>query len=416
MLLKQITFTKIYYGYFKVTRHRTISSQSKKNIQHKTQALSINNSILTYIKKHQPNKKQTNCYEMRTTKQYDTIFHIPSKPWVTAFFLGLSRTVFIAVFSLVAIIGCSDTRKKFDHDTISTAAMSINALFLHAAEVTNAVATQAKNIYEKPLQKDVGWNQNYVYFDKSVYYKPHDDGLCAMWASGKTPIGRQERQRIASLETLQPTLVQAVTENQFIQQAYILTKDHIAFYYPFISGVSLFEPKTDFYTAFFPFSVVTPANNPERTGRWIEPYIDATGKGYVVSYSHPVYVNDTFEAAVGIDIVLRAIEETCLPQDIPLILLSSQSIPVAVTPALHAMTGLEGLGPLYYFGKVQKDNPVSSTHRLVLKPDLQLRTLGRKIMEGQSEFYQMIGKKKFYIVTALIPAVDWYVVGVWPIS
>ncbi len=329
----------------------------------------------------------------------------------------IKKTSIIIILCIFAITsGCSKNEPTSRYSQATEAATALNNKFANVISTIDKIIDHAKRIYKKELPQDTDWSKTYRYFDTSVFYKPYDDGLCEVWASGKIPIGKKERQNIIRLEPLQTTLKQAVTDNDAIEQAYILTKNHIALYYPFLSGISLFDPLIDFNTSFFPFSSVTPSQNPERKGRWIEPYLDATGKGYVASYSAPFYVENTFEGAVGIDIVLDKLGASILPQDAPLMLLSTESIPVAVTATLHALTGLEALAPVYYLEKIKKDAFVSSDKRLVLNQNPNLRTLGRKILEGRSEFSQTLGHQKYYVVSVPIPVINWHVVLLTPIS
>lgn len=57
-----------------------------------------------------------------------------------------------------------------------------------------------------------------------------------------------------------------------------------------------------------PMSLVGPRNNPKREMVWTPPYLDASGKGMMVTLLAPVYLADEFVGAVGTDVTLGALD------------------------------------------------------------------------------------------------------------
>ncbi len=58
----------------------------------------------------------------------------------------------------------------------------------------------------------------------------------------------------------------------------------------------------------FPLELVNVSNNPKRGRVWTTPYLDAGGKGMMVSLLEPCYINDEFVGAVGTDITLKVLD------------------------------------------------------------------------------------------------------------
>ncbi|WP_241790390.1 ATP-binding protein [Vibrio genomosp. F10] len=58
----------------------------------------------------------------------------------------------------------------------------------------------------------------------------------------------------------------------------------------------------------FPLQLVSPDKNLERNKVWTPPYMDAGGKGMMISLLAPVYQADTFIGAVGTDITLKVLD------------------------------------------------------------------------------------------------------------
>jgi len=85
---------------------------------------------------------------------------------------------------------------------------------------------------------------------------------------------------------------------------YLGTEQETTQYHPNIDLGALVPP--DFQVTERPWYVgATPEENPERSTAWSPVYLDATGKGLLVTASSPVYSNeDDFLGAVGIDVTL----------------------------------------------------------------------------------------------------------------
>ncbi|WP_295894398.1 ATP-binding protein [uncultured Vibrio sp.] len=59
----------------------------------------------------------------------------------------------------------------------------------------------------------------------------------------------------------------------------------------------------------FPLKLVSPEANPDKQKIWTTPYMDAGGKGMMISLLAPIYDQDAFVGAVGTDITLKVLSE-----------------------------------------------------------------------------------------------------------
>ncbi|MCL9783794.1 ATP-binding protein [Vibrio sp. S4M6] len=57
-----------------------------------------------------------------------------------------------------------------------------------------------------------------------------------------------------------------------------------------------------------PVKLVGPESNPNKEHRWTRPYLDAGGKGMMVSLLEPIYHQDAYIGAVGTDITLKVLD------------------------------------------------------------------------------------------------------------
>ncbi len=87
---------------------------------------------------------------------------------------------------------------------------------------------------------------------------------------------------------------------------YLGAEQEVTFYYPNI-GLGLLVPP-DFRVTQRPWYVdANPENDPERAVVWSPIYVDATGKGLMVTASAPVYTAGGFIGVIGIDVTLDKI-------------------------------------------------------------------------------------------------------------
>ena len=72
----------------------------------------------------------------------------------------------------------------------------------------------------------------------------------------------------------------------------------------------------------YPLELVGPDNNPDKKSVWTTPYLDAGGKGMMVSLLAPVYDKERFVGAVGTDITLKVLDYILTKQPIDVARLS----------------------------------------------------------------------------------------------
>jgi GAF domain-containing protein/HAMP domain-containing protein len=109
----------------------------------------------------------------------------------------------------------------------------------------------------------------------------------------------------AYLDFSTPQLLKA---NPSILAIYYIDPRGIVRYYPNIKLASVLPP--DFDATKRPYYEITsPLFNPKRLTRWTIPYVDATGKGLVVTAASPVYLGSEFNGVVAADIQLSRVAE-----------------------------------------------------------------------------------------------------------
>lgn len=109
-------------------------------------------------------------------------------------------------------------------------------------------------------------------------------------------------------------------QHDYFQWSYYYdSKAHLTFIYPWLSYKDLFtatgtdnmdDALTVIYEAggTYPLDLINPQANPSKGRVWTTPYMDAGGKGMMVSLLAPLYHRNMFVGAVGTDITLKVLD------------------------------------------------------------------------------------------------------------
>lgn len=317
---------------------------------------------------------------------------------------------FVLAVGVLFCMGCGpDVGERLNH--VKAQAGEVNSALVAAKSGVETLRDKAIAAYansdgnETPPPPD-GY---YKYHDEKVYYKAIDDGLCGIWASGFTPIGAKERADIDLLAQLQSDIKQVSTSQEFVEQVYVFSKDHVAIFFPYFLWFSFLEPGTNFGEAYKPYYEAAPTLNPEHGTVWIKPYIDIVGNGNICSVSAPIYSNGEFKGVAGSDILLLALGEKVLDQDKHQMLLSDDSLLISVTEPMSHTLHVEGLRKFYYTEKVETDKFASDDFKLLNNPSTEVQELAKRAMQDE-QFRITLDGQEYHVVSAPVQETNWRVV------
>ncbi|MCD4675949.1 MAG: hypothetical protein K8S18_08135, partial [Desulfobacula sp.] len=186
----------------------------------------------------------------------------------------------------------------------------INSLFVQAKKEIETLKIVTQNVLENPEKtKGLFDDSRYKYAKNHVYYTPEDDGHCEMWASGHIPIGASEKRRIKIFEYLCPDLQKIYDRSDFVDNVYLTTYDSIVMGYPYADMPAYLKPGLDLTVAWVTYRAAAEKANPEHKTLWVNPYIDAIGRGYMTSIITPIYHNGFLEGTLGIDVTVDLISD-----------------------------------------------------------------------------------------------------------
>ncbi|MEN6395834.1 MAG: SpoIIE family protein phosphatase [Methanoregula sp.] len=296
------------------------------------------------------------------------------------------RAVSDSTTALEANAGDSLLRLATDQADIS------NVVFLQVESEMNTLAGYAASARARPNVSD----QRPLY---SQSERPQEPGTSSVYllAPGVARVDVQDE--LASLSTMDDVMRPMLASDPRITQVYIGTGSGILYVHPWVSGISTsYDPRTrDWYVR------ATKTN----TLSWSDPYIDASGKGLMVTCSRPVTGNgDGKTWVVGSDVTLSTINTQIINTQIGdqgYALLIDRHGNVVSRPGITA--GEKGWDESF------------ETENLLLSNNTALAAVASDMVSGKSGIARVpLGDDEKYIAYAPLESVNWSVAVVVPVN
>jgi hypothetical protein len=328
----------------------------------------------------------------------------------------MSHIKYLMVFAIVscALMSCSrkdDAKAKAD---LIGKAEEINKVFSQSHTLIDQLRSGIEPIlahpgkYGEPLHPE----SRYRMFKGKMYYSYADDGGGVICASGFVPVDSVLKNRIGLLEHLQPLIKKTAQSSQLLGGVYLTTRDSIDVAFPYYDATTYLEPGQDFTKDFVTYREAVAEKNPDRKTLWVSPYIDAVGNGYMISVISPVYVGNTLEGVLGGDITMEDINNEFLKSHKEAyLILSDDSLLIALNEPCKGVLGLEGMEKYYYLKGMAVNEASSDKFRLSHHESDDIKTFAQKAV-SEEEFEFTLGKRNLRALVSSIPEVKWHLVRI----
>jgi signal transduction histidine kinase len=198
------------------------------------------------------------------------------------------------------------------------------------------------NFYRVPWREE-----RYERAENGIFWTPHDYGGSNLFISRRTNITSEIKRMIANTELLDPIMKEVYENDPNTIYVFFAGIDNLVRGYPWFDAMSAIEGGTldpDLNIKEEPlFYLASPGGEGNREEVWSEVYLDAAGRGWMVTCVSPVFHEDTSLGIVGIDVSLDRIRENVLDLELSgegyAFLLSSSGNVLASPPE-----AAEGLG------------------------------------------------------------------------
>lgn len=327
------------------------------------------------------------------------------------------RAVGVALFAALAaalvFAGCS--RPDEGALELKARAREINSRLVPARNAALAIRDAAQNVFEHQARYDAPFKpgREYATYDGSLVYAKEADGKSSIIGTGATPVVGPTLAKMKRLEHLIPALMKETGAHSDVAMAWFATPESLGVFYPPYDMVALVPPRLDVTREILPYLRAV-EGNPSNSPVWLEPYIDMTGKGYMVTVSVPLVSSDGAVLGVaGADVALEPlIKDVAGPSFNNRLLVSADSYVLAAGERAAKALGVESLGRVYYLRIIERDVPAPEKFRLDRSGDEKLAALGRRLKTFTGESTLPWGDKVLNLKAEKVPETGWLLVEV----
>ncbi|MBN2659437.1 MAG: hypothetical protein JXR86_20440 [Spirochaetales bacterium] len=275
--------------------------------------------------------------------------------------------------------GTFDRKKARADQMAERISQMISAMESYAVETVEKVSPY----FQKPEDYRAGLFDDAVYefYEDVMYHNPQDQGNGKFLYSGYFPVGDKEMTKVKVMENVIPHLKWLVHDAEYadyITQTYLITFDTLIVFYPWSDLISFIPPKRNIMDR-GGWKTMNRENNPDRGFKWTPPYVDTTGKGFMVDLMIPVDNGDFMEAFIGIDIIISTFRKKFFDEAEENYLLVDEmtSQIMAISPGAVELLGVENAEAFRYLDMI--DN--SEIYKQVMPENLVLEKTGSSFMK-----------------------------------
>ncbi|MRN56881.1 PAS domain S-box protein [Paenibacillus sp. LC-T2] len=244
-----------------------------------------------------------------------------------------------------------------------------------------------------------------------AYYSKADSsaGGAAVFYSGLTKVGAEEKNKVERLLSLQPVMKSLVTREPLATAVYFNTFDSLNIMYPYMDVINQYAPKLNISSFNFYYEADA-KHNPERNAVWTDAYLDPAGNGWLASSIAPVYNNNVLEGVVGIDVTVESFRKDVLEMDIPWnglgILVGNNGKVLAMPEQMEKLFGIEELTSHNYQNPVLEDTFKPDEFNLYAHKDL--KNIAAKLTSNKHGLSEVeIGGKLQILAWSTVDTTNW---------
>lgn len=240
----------------------------------------------------------------------------------------------------------------------------------------------------------------------------HDGSSLFIPATGKS--GPREMLIAEKTASLNPLYHHMVEGTPNVVAAYLNTPGDMNRLYPFMEKVwDLYPPDLNMEDYNF-FYLADGDHNPSRKPVWTGVYLDPAGQGWMLSCIAPVYVGDTLEGVVGLDVTVEKIVSSILNMSLPwgssAFLADDKGMILAMSSRVEEVLGLHELKSHVYAGAVSKEQLKPEEFNLFKMADPKLVEEFRELYSSQAALREIptaIGQ--VFVAQGVIPETGWHI-------
>jgi hypothetical protein len=279
---------------------------------------------------------------------------------------------------------------------------------------TKDLAVFAKLLYSnRGLYSSWEDTLNYKLNADGIFYKPLNDGRSAVFVSGYCPVDKEIRNIVYFTASFDSLFVTVVKKNiPLVTQAHFNENHSYVRMYPFIDVLNQFDPKQNIndYNVYY---LADDEHNPGKKVILIDnPYVDPAGRGWIISSIAPVYYNNILEGVVGIDVTIESMKKkyaTAGASDV--MLLDSTGVVIMIDELKSGLFEMPPMRSHKYIDAIKSNEYMGDEYNLLNCKNKAIRNAFTELLRNKKTSTTInIDDDKYYLISYMVPDVNWYII------
>ncbi|MFH0865478.1 MAG: hypothetical protein V1904_04755 [Bacteroidota bacterium] len=244
-------------------------------------------------------------------------------------------------------------------------------------------------------------------------YKSADDGGSAIFISSLAPFSIELKNVINITHPLDSVFRDVADSLQsLVKQLRYDERHSLIRVYPYVDVQAQYAPDFDIRMYSFYFCA-DDLHNPEKNIVLISnPYVDPSGRGWMVSSVAPVYHNRVFQGVIGLDITVDAIKMKYVkknPSDV--MILDSNGICIAIDDAKSGVFNIPVKKAHKYMQSANIEDYSNDEINLLKSKNKKIRTAFESLIKEKMKSVELtIGDEEYCLFSYMIPDVNWFII------
>lgn len=249
-------------------------------------------------------------------------------------------------------------------------------------------------------------NQRYEKTPYGLLYNKnliHSSGVL----TGYVAIDFSLKKRLFKTEVLEKVLIEAYNNYALIDQAYYIEGNGLLRLYPSMRITDNISPGTNFFDISV-FNIIDSADDQEL--KWyLTPYLNPSGRNWVISLLNPIYTDDTLQGVLGYDIVASNFENHYLDKD--MLLVNRDGDIISVDSSLYQLLNIRSRENDVYYEEVMAGKLPDRSYNLKNSKIKDIRDMYSKIIEDHTNF-KMILDREYFVISKPVKVIDSYLIKI----
>jgi|GEM_PF-7022289 len=320
----------------------------------------------------------------------------------------LNKKIGIFLVGIALILsGCFNQYSKETADVENVAQkMSDDLFLLEKAIKKGGVSFEHLNDMSLTHNQIFKINQQYEKTPYGLFYNKNTLESSGV-LTGYQPIDYLLKKRLYKTEVLEKILIEAYNNHALIDQAYYIEGNGLLRIYPSIRVTDNISPQTNFFDIRV-FKELQ-GKDPKNITWFTVPFLNPSGRNWVISLFNPIYTNDELQGVLGYDIVASNFENYYLDKD--MMLINREGDIISVDSSLFQLLNIKSREHDVYYEKLMAGKLPDKSYNLKNSKIKTIREMYSKIIEGKTNFNIQLDHK-YFVISKRVEIIDSYLIKI----